>query len=314
MDAARLLTTYGSLWSPLTFAALVSVAVALVWLALAPARPGREVDGRLDGYLARGDAFLEEELSRPLAARTLVPALRLVLRTFGRLLPRRNAEQVRLTLEQAGHPMGLTVMDFYGLRILLPLLLGGGAFLLLAPSQGPMMALRYTAGLAVIAFMLPGVWLNGRAKRRRHAILRAFPDMMDMLTIGVEAGLGFESALVRVAEQWDNALTRELRRAVAEMRIGVGRDEALRRMAERTAVEEIESFVGVLIQSSALGVSIAQVLHSQAAQVRTRRRLRAEEKAHQAGTKMIIPLVFLIFPAMFVVILGPAVPILMDAF
>jgi tight adherence protein C len=314
MDAGHLLTTYGFIWSPLTFAALVTLSVALMWLALAPARPGRDVNERMDDYLARGDVILEHELSRPLAARTLVPVVRSVLRFFGRLLPQRNAERTQKTLEQAGYPLGLTVMDFYGLRILLPLLLGGACFLLLAPGQGFPIALRYAAILAVIGYVLPGTWLNGRAKRRSHGILRAFPDAMDMLTIGVEAGLGFESALVRTAEKWDNPLTREMRRAVAEMRIGVGRDEALRRMAERCGVDEIESFVAVLIQSSTLGVSIAQVLHSQASQVRAKRRMRAEEKARQAGTKMIIPLVFLIFPAMFVVILGPAVPVLLETF
>ena len=129
-----------------------------------------------------------------------------------------------------------------------------------------------------------------------------------MLTIGVEAGLAFESALLRVGERWHNALTYEFRRAVAEMRIGTPRDVALTRMAERSGVPELRAFVAILIQSSQLGVSIAQVLHTQAAEMRVKRRQRAEELARQASVKMVFPLVFLIFPALFVVILGPSVP------
>ncbi|MFW6136308.1 MAG: type II secretion system F family protein, partial [Chloroflexota bacterium] len=150
-----------------------------------------------------------------------------------------------------------------------------------------------------------------RVRSRQHEIARALPDALDMLSVGVEAGLAFESALLRVAEQWDNALTEEFRRAVREMRLGAGREEALRRMAERTGVEDLATFVAVLVQSTRLGVSIAQVLEAQAAQMRLKRRQRAEEQARKAGIKMIFPLVFLIFPAMFVVILGPSMPALL---
>ncbi len=126
-----------------------------------------------------------------------------------------------------------------------------------------------------------------------------------MLTIGVEAGLAFESAMIRVGEKWDNVLTQEFRRAVAEMRVGMSREDALTRMAERCDVPELTTFVAVLVQSSQLGVSIAQVLHTQAADMRMKRRQRAEELARQAGIKMIIPLALFMLPALFVVILGP---------
>ena len=314
MNAGRLLDSLGYLWSPLTFAALVALSVGLMWLALAPARPRREVKDRLDSYLERIDLIQVAELSRPLASRTIIPALHSLLSFFGRLLPQRNAEQTRQMLEQAGRPFGLGVIDFYGLRVLLSLLLGGSFFLLAARNPNVLMTLAGTLAVAAIGFLLPSFWLGGRARSRKNAILRAFPDALDMLTIGVEAGLAFESALVRVGEKWDNALCREFRRAVGEMRIGVGRDQALQRMADRCGVEEIKAFVAVLVQSSTLGVSIAQVLHGQAAEVRARRRMRAEELARQAGTKMIIPLVFLIFPAMFVVLLGPSISVLSETF
>jgi len=183
--------------------------------------------------------------------------------------------------------------------------MGGGYFWLVGQTLGTATALRNTLILAGLGYYLPLLWLRRRVRQRQHEIIRAFPDALDMLTIGVEAGLAFESALLTVGERWDNALTREFRRAVAEMRVGTPRDVALWRVAERTGVEELHSFVAVLVQSSQLGVSIAQVLHSQAAQERVRRRQRAEELARQAGGKMVFPLVFLIMPAMFVVLLGP---------
>ena len=133
-----------------------------------------------------------------------------------------------------------------------------------------------------------------------------------MLTIGVEAGLAFESAMLRVSDHWDNAITRELRRAVLEMRVGASRDVALERLADRTDVADLRTFVIVLMQSTRLGVSIAQVLHNQSVVMRQKRRQRAEELARQAPVKLAIPLVLLIFPALLVVIMGPAVPGLLE--
>jgi tight adherence protein C len=159
--------------------------------------------------------------------------------------------------------------------------------------------------------MLPKFWIRSKISSRRHQIARALPDALDMLTIGVEAGLAFESAMLRVGDQWNNALSQEFRRVVSEMRLGVQRNEALRRMADRNGVEDLNTFVAVLIQSNMLGVSIAQVLHGQAEQMRVKRRQMAEQQARQATVKIVVVLVFFIFPALFIVILGPAVPRIM---
>jgi tight adherence protein C len=212
------------------------------------------------------------------------------------------------TLLQAGAPGGLTALDFAGLRLLSMAVVGGVALLILASRFPLSKALLYASVLCILGYMAPGWWLRSRVKARRHQIQRALPDALDMLTIGVEAGLAFESALVRVGEKWDNPLSREFRRAVSEMRVGMSREEALQRMADRCGVDDLNAFVAVLIQSAQLGVSIALVLHAQAAEMRTKRRQRAEELARQAGIKMTIPLVFFIFPALFVVVLGPAMP------
>jgi tight adherence protein C len=133
------------------------------------------------------------------------------------------------------------------------------------------------------------------------------PDVLDLLTVSVEAGLGFDAAVAKVVEKWDNPLTREFSRVLSEIRVGKLRREALRDMADRVEVPELKSFVAAIVQADQLGSSIGRILHVQAAQMRMKRRQRAEELARQAGIKMMLPLVFLILPALFIVILGPAV-------
>lgn len=308
MEIADLITASGFLWSPVAFALLIGLAVVLVWLAFAPARPQRQMEDRLDGYLERGDILEEIDMRQPFVLRVVAPLLRRLLGALGRLLPGRNVEQTRQMLIQAGDPAGLSALDFMGLRVFSVLFLAAGTFFLLGRNVPFVEALRNTLIGAAIGYLLPGMWLRSRVRRRKHDISRALPDALDMMTVGVEAGLAFESAMLKVGERWDNALTRELRRAVSETRVGTPRDTALRRMVERTGVPELGTFVAVLIQSTQLGVSIAQVLHQQAAEIRVRRRQRAEELARQAGIKMIFPLALLIFPALLVVILGPSIP------
>jgi tight adherence protein C len=152
-----------------------------------------------------------------------------------------------------------------------------------------------------------------RIGSRQHDILRALPDALDMLTICVDAGLAFDLAMLKIGEKWDNTVAREFNRVVAEIRMGLTREDALRRMVERTGVVDIGNFVAVLIQADQLGVSIADVLHVQSSQMRVRRHQRAEELANQAPVKMVFPLVFLILPALFIMILGPALPRMADA-
>jgi tight adherence protein C len=143
---------------------------------------------------------------------------------------------------------------------------------------------------------------------RKKQILRALPNALDMLSIGVESGLGFEACMLKVGEQWQNELTREFQRAVLEIRVGATRNDALEHLAARTDVMELNTFIAVLVQSSQLGVSITDVLHQQAAQMREKRRQLAEIMARQATIKMLFPLAFFIFPAMFIVLLGPSIP------
>lgn len=314
MDAGALLQSGSIVWSPQVFAVLVGVAILLIWAAFAPARRAPPVDARLDDYLLRTDIVVETEMQRPFGQRVLWPGMRRFLGLLGRIAPKPNAAGTQLLLQQAGQPGGLSPLDFFGLRLLSGLLIAGGTFVVFSPRQSLSTTMLYTAVIGGLGYFLPLFWLRGRASARQSTIQRALPDALDMLTIGVEAGLGFESAMLRVGEQWDNPLTREFRRAVGEMRVGTSREEALQRMAARSGVPDLSTFVAVLVQSSQLGVSIAQVLHTQAEQMRLKRRQRAEELARQAAIKMLFPLVFCIFPALFVVLLGPAVPVIQNTF
>ena len=308
MDVTSLITGTSFLWSPFTFAILVGLAAILVLMAFMPGEAVRVIQDRLDIYVETGDALDDIDMRRPFASRALAPLARSVLRGLGRLVPKRNVEHMRELLQQAGEPFGLSALDFYGLRLIVIALFGLGYFFLLGRALPLTTALRNTLGAAVIGYVLPTIWLRSRVRRRKHKILRALPDALDMLTIGVEAGLAFESALLRVSQRWDNELTRELRRTVTEMRVGTPRDVALQRLADRAKVSELGTFIAVLIQSTQLGVSIAQVLHTQSAQMRVQRRQRAEELARQAGLKMVFALLFFVFPSILIVILGPSIP------
>ena len=311
MDFSAWLTSTSLLWSPVTAAALMGLAVLLVWSAFAPSRPAAAQKNRMDGYLDRPDVQEDTVMRKPFVARVFGPLLRRILGLLGSLAPKRNVQSTELMLSQAGEPWGLSGLDFFGLRLLFGLVAGGIYFVAARGQELPFSVLLRNGAIAgVFGFFIPWVWLRSRVNSRKSEISRALPDALDMLTISVEAGLAFEAALLRVGERWRNALTGEFRRTVAEMRIGTPRDVALRRMADRSGVPELRSFVAVLIQSTQLGVSIAQVLHAQAGEMRAKRRQRAEELARQAGVKMVFPLVFLIFPALFVVILGPTAPAL----
>ncbi len=314
MNGELLFGPYGILWSPAAFAGLVALTVFLVWLAYMPSQGSDDASDRLESYLDRAPDLQEDALREPFAQRVIVPFLRKSLRSAGGVAPKGNLAATQKLLMQAGEPGGLSAIDYLGMRVLGFVLLGGLVFAASLGGQPLMIALRNAALAAVIGFLLPNYWLTSKVRQRRTLITRALPDALDMLTIGVEAGLAFESALLRVSEKWHNPLTDEFRRTVSEMRVGTAREDALLRLAQRCDVPDLNTFVAILVQSSQLGVSISQVLHHQAAEMRLKRRQRAEELARQAGIKIMIPMAFLIFPALFVVILGPAVPQLMSAF
>jgi tight adherence protein C len=275
------------------------------------------IDERLAtfGNAERTMTLEERELSLPFSERVLKPAIKTWSNRLGSRSPAKTSEKYKLKLAQAGNPSGMGVAEFLGLRILVAAGLGAGVFFLMAVFVGnASLALLLAPVLGVFGFLLPGIWLDRKIKGRRKEITRALPDAIDLLTISVEAGLGFDPALMRVAEKWDNALTREFARVLSEMRIGKTKREALREMAERADEDGLTTFVSSIIQADQLGVAITHVLRIQSDAMRVKRRQRAEAQAQKAPLKMLFPMVFLIFPALYVVILGPAVPQIVEAF
>lgn len=300
---------------------------ALTLIAVGVRRPVKEVsiEERLAAFAERPVPLEQLELERPFAERVLKPLARTWMRRIARFTPKQNVERVRQMLLEAGSPTGLGVVEFMGLRGGMAIVLGGVAFFVILFTGSilrpvtvlglgiPGIAL-FPGPLAFLGYMLPVFWLNSKIKKRQKEIQKALPDAIDLLTISVEAGLGFDPALQRVAEKWDNALCEEFRRLLQEMRVGKGRRDALREVAVRCGVEDLKVFISSIVQADQLGVSITMVLRVQSEQMRMRRRQRAEEQAHKAPIKMLFPMIFLIFPAMYVVILGPIVPTLFETF
>jgi tight adherence protein C len=166
-------------------------------------------------------------------------------------------------------------------------------------------------GFVILGFYMPELFLEARIQRRQKSVRRAMPDALDLLTICVEAGLGFDGAMQKVYEKWDNELSLALGRVLREIQLGKLRREALRDMSDRLGVAEMTSFVAAVIQSEQLGVSMAKVLRIQSDQMRIKRRQLAEEEAHKAPIKMLIPMALLIFPSICIVLMTPALLMLM---
>jgi tight adherence protein C len=235
-------------------------------------------------------------------------------RIVGRYTPQRSVENIRHNLILAGSPNNWQASDFMGLKGLFALLVGGATLALMFFYQDDLL---FTVGGGLVGgalgYYLPTLWLAQKIRSRKDEITKALPDSLDLLTICVEAGLGFNAAMAKVTEKWDNELALEFGRVLAEIRVGKVRRDAFRDMVSRTEVPDVSNFMAAIIQADQLGVSIGRILQVQSEQMRTRRRQRAEEKAQQAPVKMLFPMIFLILPSIFVVILGPSVPILMNA-
>lgn len=295
-------------------AGLVFLAIMLIVAGIASPRAADDVETRLLEYGGRQMTLEEIELSRPFSDRVLVPMIRASSNFVSRFTPQRSLETTRHNLELAGNPNNWSATEFFGIRGLAALLMGALAFAVtMLANVGLGQQLLLTIGLGLLGFFLPVLWLGSRIRRRQDEIVRTLPDALDLLTISVEAGLPFDGAMQRVAEKWNNEISRAFRRMLTEMAVGKSRREALRDMSDRMEVPDITSFVAALIQADQLGISIAKVLRIQSEQMRIKRRQRAEEKAQQAPVKMLFPMTFLIFPVILIVILGPAVLVLKES-
>lgn len=305
----------------LIFGAIVLIgAIAIVVFSLRRNTAGEEDDPlqeRLAEFIQRGDVTsLEEiELSQPFTERVIIPLIRRVGEFSARFTPQKAIQDTARKLELAGNPWPIDAATFLAIRFILAVVLGGFlvAVVLISPPSNPSDNFMYIGGATFAGFYLPHLMLTSRITRRQKEIRKAMPDALDLLTICVEAGLGFDAAMSKVSEKWDNELSLALSRTIREIQLGKVRRDALKDMADRLGIPEMTSFVAAIVQSEQLGVSMAKVLRIQSDQMRVKRRQRAEEEAHKAPIKMIIPMALLIFPSIMIIILTPAAIQIMES-
>ncbi len=293
---------------------MVVGAIALVVVGVRAASNRREEDplmARLAEFAERGEVVsLEQlELSQPFTERVIIPFLQNIGEFSARFTPQKALEDTNRKLELAGNPIRVDAATFLASRFVIAALFGGTlalVFIISPPTWSLIVRALVVLVFTVLGFVFPQMWLQTRIDRRQKEIRKAMPDAMDLLTICVEAGLGFDAAMSKVAEKWENQLSLAFSRAIREVQLGKTRREALRDMADRIGINEMTSFVAAVIQSEMLGVSLARVLRIQSDQMRMKRRQRAEEEAHKAPIKMLLPMALLIFPSIMIILLVPA--------
>lgn len=293
------------------------IVAGLVYLGFRDDRTRDPLQERLAQYGERElpESLEEIELSLSFRDRVLVPFLRRISDLTLRFTPQKQIEETRHMIDLAGMSGSVEPTTFFTLRIVATIGLALAAFMVffvLSPSRDPN-ALLYILGAAVLGYFFPVLWIKSKISRRQDSILKSLPDALDLLTICVEAGLGFDQAMGKVYEKWDNELAIGFGRVLREIQLGKMRRESLREMSNRMEVPDVTAFVAAIIQADQLGVSMTKILRVQADQMRVKRRQRAQEKAHEAPVKMMIPMVFLIFPSLWIVLLGPALLKILDS-
>lgn len=297
----------------LIIALSVCITVTALMLGLT-SRPTNTVQRRLETY--RGFAGVEEPMEKPetFIDRVLRPVIGAFMRILRLVLPSSMLERLQFKLTQAGDPVGLTgMLIIWALSAtVLPLL-----YVTVISASGARFGSQQL-GLLLVLFAgglyLPLMWLRAKIRSRQSTILKSLPDAIDLLCTCVEAGLGIDAGLGQVSEKVKGPIAVELRRVLREMAMGSARKDALKAFSERTGVPDVRLFVNAIVQAESMGVSLGQVIRVQSDQMRLKRRQRAEQAAYKAPVKMVFPLVFCIFPSVFVVILGPAAIQVMEIF
>ena len=255
--------------------------------------------------------FLPRKLSGSLFDRTLKPIVQRIINYFGRYIPTNSIAKLNFDLRAAGNPNKMHAREFYGLRVLL-IFVGIGVTALIYFRFGTSNLRLIGLGISVIIFALlfPGIWLKSKIRRRKEEVRHNLPDALDMLSVCATAGLSFDQGLKKICEYWPTVLSEEFKQALQEMEMGLSRTEALRNLKTRVNVDDLSSFIAIIIQAENIGMGYAEVLEIQSKQMRILRQFRAKEKANALPAKMIIPIVIFIFPAILAIIIGPIIPIL----
>ena len=295
-------------------------AAALVFIGLRNPQTSddRVLQSRLEEFNKRGEKVdLEKiELSLPFQERIIYPMARKLGELAIKFTPQNAMQSISRKLELAGSPGRLDPTVFLALQFIAGAVFGIILFfaITLGQTDWPLgQKFLIVIGGTLLGFFFPQLWLTSKISRRQKEIRKALPDALDLLTICVEAGLGFDAAMAKVAEKWESELSLAFARVIQEIQLGKIRREALRDMADRIGLAEMTSFVAAVIQSEQLGVSMAKVLRIQSDQMRIRRRQAAEEEAHKAPIKMLIPMALLIFPSLMITLMTPAALRLMNS-
>lgn len=294
---------------PIIAALAIAAAVLLVGLVFVAASTERE---QVRSSLRQLEDYeigttREQEMLQPFNERAVAPLVGTMLKIGNRFAPSGFAERIGRTIELAGYPAGWSTEMFTVFKVL-----GAASGVLWIPLVFAVLKMKGLTGVLVvfflwaISFRWPDLMLDNIKKARQETIRRQLPDLLDLLTISIEAGLGFEQALDRVCAAMPGTLSNEFRRMLQEVRLGGSRADALRAIDSRTEVPELRSFIMAVLQADAFGVSIGRILRAQSDDARQRRRTWAQEKAQKMPVKLLFPLVFCIFPAVFVIVLGPA--------
>ncbi|MGH2455265.1 MAG: type II secretion system F family protein [Candidatus Limnocylindria bacterium] len=288
-------------------AILAALAVLLITYGVAARPPRDAVQQRLEQLVVQPKSLEEYELSQPFFDRIMRPVIKRLAKVGrrgdqGGIIARTDAK-----LEKAGYPGGLRGADWMGVKVLATIVGAIAVFFLGLLLGGFRLGVPAALLGGAIGFIGPEFWLGRRIRARSFAMVLQLPDALDLLTISVEAGLGFDAALAKVVEKMEGPLVNEFRQALAEVRMGRTRRDALRDVVTRADAQPISNFIGAIVQAEQLGVPIAKVLQIQSQQLRIERRQRAEEAAAKAPVKMLFPMVGCIFPTIFIVILGPAI-------
>ena len=253
----------------------------------------------------------EMDLQQPFMNRTIRPLVGRLSRLTRRWTSAGFVSRTEKRLAQGGNPGALRVNEFLGIKVVVATIMAPSfATIFFLLNAGPLVSIAFGAAGVGIGYIAPEFWLNRKISARKTAIRLQLPDVLDLLTISVKAGLGFDAALAKVVEKMHGPLPDELLRTLAEIRLGKSRREAMRDIIPRTEVPALSNFIGAVVQAEQLGVSVSKVLQIQSEQIRIERRQHAEEMAQKAPLKMLFPLIGCIFPSLFIVILGPAMIII----
>lgn len=299
------------LWIIVLFVVIGAITLTVIGLRNPQSDNDKALQARLEEFSQTGETpdLRELELSQPFVDRIIYPMARKLGDIATRFTPQNAMNSIARKLELAGLPSRVDPAMILALQLILALAFGGIVIFVsaLGSAKWPLSrVIILVLVFTILGFFFPQLWLTSKINRRQLEVRRAMPDALDLLTICVEAGLGFEAAMARVSEKWQSELSLSFARAIQEIQLGKVRREALRNMADRIGLPEMTSFVAAVIQSEQLGVSLARVLRIQSDQMRVKRRQLAEEAAHKAPLKMLIPMTLLIFPSLVIVLMTPA--------